>query len=381
MKKHGIKRPEAKASEPSTDKPNDFHRKNRVEKTGIEMQNQDEAIKNTLDNEHKNIKEIAKKFSKRDINHMYLIGCGDSWFINIGVRYALESLLGITCEAIEAQDFNLYHHIPVDEKSAVIGISSSGSTSAVINSLSTAYDKGAFVIGVSNTKDAGILSDYDAGLYIDAVREGWPTQASTAAMSALTLLGIEIAKAKGTNKAEAEKLFLELQEIPKKVKEVFNRHNEEMKKLAKELYLTTFIKLTGCGSNYAAAAFGAAKIKELCPIDAEAMHLEEFHHYRTLRENDVFFLVAPDGPSLKRALDTAKVGRYDGGKIYSIVSDNEEEISNVSHQTFNIPEVDERLAPILYSIPLHQFAYHLAMAKFDNNVGYPGSFMESTDNE
>jgi hypothetical protein len=32
------------------------------------------------------------------------------------------------------------------------------------------------------------------------------------------------------------------------------------------------------------------------------------------------------------------------------------------------------VAPLLYSVPLHLFAYHFAEARFAADLGYPGAF-------
>jgi glutamine---fructose-6-phosphate transaminase (isomerizing) len=104
-------RPKAKASEPSTDKPQDSHRYKRALKTGVELREQGKVMRVTIEEEKGNIKKIAKKINLKNYDRVYLLGCGDSWFVNIGVRYAMESLLRIPCEAVQALDFDLYYNL------------------------------------------------------------------------------------------------------------------------------------------------------------------------------------------------------------------------------------------------------------------------------
>jgi len=373
MTKHINKRPEAKADELSTDAADDFHRIRRAKKTKNEMQQQGEAIRRTLKLENDNLKKIAKEISH--IDKIYMLGCGDSWILNLGIRFAVESITNLPCIPVQALDYSLYHSLPTDKNSLVIGISSSGKTEAVINSLDTAKNKDAFVIGVSNTEDAKILKKHDGGILVHATREGWPTQSSTATMAVLIQFFIELSKELNFNVDKAEELEEKLLQIAGLIDRVYNLTLDKMENIADELVRASYIMLSGAGSNYAPAGFGAAKIKELSPINAEAFPLEEFHHYRTLKDSDPFFLIAPDGPSKERAIDTVKVGKYDGGKIFALVSEKDDIICKYVDAAVKIPEVDERLAPIIYSVPLHQFAYYLTMKKHENGLGYPGSYI------
>ena len=124
-------RPKAKANEPSTDAPHDENRLKRAKLTLDEALVQGGVIREALEVDKENIKEIAASLAPRTIRRVYILGCGDSWFVGIGVRLAFERLLGLPTEAVQALDFGLYYHETVDEETLVIGISSSGTTPAV----------------------------------------------------------------------------------------------------------------------------------------------------------------------------------------------------------------------------------------------------------
>ena len=38
--------------------------------------------------------------------------------------------------------------------------------------------------------------------------------------------------------------------------------------------------------------------------------------------------------------------------------------------------MSDALAPLVYSVPIHLFAYHFAEARFARNLGYPGHWQE-----
>ena len=104
------------------------------------------------------------------------------------------------------------------------------------------------------------------------------------------------------------------------------------------------------------------------------INLEEFQHYPTLKPSDPLILIAPDQASHERAVDTAQVGTYDGGQIYAIIPEGEKDIKAAAAWSLELPEVHPLLMPIVYSVPLHLFAYYLSMAKFENQLGYTPAF-------
>lgn len=370
-------RPKAKAGEPSTDAPYDEPRFQRSLRTYTEALKQGEVMRETLRSQRENLFKIAKRLANRKFRRTVIVGCGDSWFSAIGVRFAFEQLLGIPVEAVQALDFALYNGLAANEYDLVIGISSGGNTPAVIKALDSAKARKAFTIGVSNTENTPALMNYDEGIYVPATRKGWPTQASTSAMAVLLQFAAFLAREQSSFSAELIDNFnTEISVLPDLIDQVNQVTDQNMQSLADELVNAKFLFFSAGGPHFAAAAFGAAKVKELSPIHAYTIPLEEFHHYRSLKPGDALFLIAPDQVSHARALDTAEVGRYDGGKIFALVPEDEQQISAVSHWVCKLPQVHTWLAPILYSIPLHLFAYHLAMAKFDKKLGFTPAFSE-----
>ncbi len=370
-----IERPRAKANEPSTDLPDDPNRFRRAVATYEEAIVQGTVIQQAIENELNNLSIIAKALKSKRWKRVYILGCGDSWFAGIGIRLVFERILHVPTEAMQALDYALYYHETSDEDTLVIGISSGGNTPAVMDALRQAKKTGAVVIGVTNNENAPITKEFDHSIYVRATRKGWPTQASTATMAVLIRFVIELIKEASYTPADnIFSLQTQLQKLPDNVSRMIQELDPIMKTMAKDLAQAKFLFFCAGGPNFASAAFGAAKIKELCPIHATAIHLEEFHHYRSLKPGDPLILIAPDQVSHDRALDTAEVGRYDGGLIYAFVPEGEKEISAVANLAVSLPAIDPLIAPILYSIPLHLFAYHLSMEKYNLKLGYTPAF-------
>jgi glucosamine--fructose-6-phosphate aminotransferase (isomerizing) len=291
------------------------------------------------------------------------------------VRHAFESLTGLPLEAAEALDYAAYGVVTANARTLVIGLSSGGSTPAVMAALRRARERGATTVGVSNTPGSAVLTRFDAGLLVHATRKGWPTQASTAALALLVRLAASLAEAKGT---DASGLADELAALPGLMDHVLAGLDRPVAALAERLAPAALWLFTGLGPNFAAASFGAAKIRELSPVHALAIPLEEMHHYRLPKRGDPLVIVATDAASRERALDTALVGEAVGARMVAVLSAPDPEIGRRVDETLLVPACAPALAPLLSSLPLHLLAYHFAMARFARGLGYPGGMPEGS---
>lgn len=356
--------------ESSSDKPGDAERFRRVGLTGKEMMAQGAAIRNTLAANVDPLAAIGRDLAKRRLRRTIMVGCGDSWISGAGVRYALEKALGCPCEPYEAFDFASYGVSTVDDETLVIGLSSSGKTEPVMEGLAASAEKGAYVVGMSNTLGSPLMEQFPGTLHIQATRGGWPTQSSTAAMALKLGLASAIARAQGRTD-EADTLDAALADLPGQVDAVSNAFYAPARNLAQHLARADLVLLTGAGPYYAPAAFGAAKLKELAPIHAICFPLEEYHHYRTQKAGDPMFLIAPDAVSHTRAVETAIMSQGEEGFCIALVPEGETEIAEIADVAWHLPKVPEVVAPIIYSIPLHLFGYHMAVERDAVGLGAP----------
>ena len=352
------------AQELPTDNPLDPKRYKRVEFTWDEIWSQPEAIKTTLEKEQQAISEVASVLGKLDLERIYMTGCGDSIASMIAVRSLYEQLLGIPCEPVQALDFTYYYHRPVNKKTLVITLSSSGATTRTVEAMMLARALGASTLALSNTPGSPLMVESDLGLTIHAERKGWPTQSSTAAMAILVQLLFETAGIKGISKAILDPLETAFHQIPDQTALMLNTIDDGIRSVAEREAKRKVYLYSGGGPAYASALFGAAKVKECSPDYGIAIPLEEFHHYNSQKAGDPLFLIAPHGPGVPRALDTLHEGKRWGGQVYSVVSERDAGLFTQSDQVFKLIEIPEELSAFIYTLPMQLFAYHVAMAKF-----------------
>ena len=371
MKYTGMPRPLAKAKEPSLDTGRDEHRINRVNKTYIELKQQDETFRSTLDFTKDNMDKFIEDLYKKPIKRVALIGCGDSLFVGSTVEILIEKLLGCVCQSYDAYEFYTSRCDVLDEHTIVIGQSASGTTQSVLGALDKAKEKKAYTIGISNTEHAEILTNADFGLLIQAKRSGWPTQATTSAIGAIAYVFATLSMKNELNVEYAESILRELAHIPDKINKALVSTEDEIKNKVINFKDALYFQTTGSGGLYGAAQVACAKLRELCPVHASAYPIEEFHHYRSLKQNDPLILFLQGGQTNQKEIDTALVGAYDGGKIIVIGDTIPSEISQVSDLSCVVPKTISELQPIVSMVAAHLFAYHLAKLKFALDIGYP----------
>ncbi len=347
-----------------TDDDLDSKRRLRVDLTMKEILGQPAAIKKTLEDERQSVSDIARSMATRPVRRIYLVGCGDSYSVMIAARVLFERLLGISCEPMQALDFAYYNHLLLDADTLVIALSSSGATTRTVEAILLAKALGATTLSLTNTPDSPLSRESDYKLLVHAERKGWPTQASTAALALLIQFAIDLAVAVSSGTRDIEALQGALNEIPMLVADVTERHNGSMQQIAKIEATNSMYLFAGGGPSYSSASFGAAKIKECSPNHAIAIPLEEFHHYISQKAGDPLVLIAPSGPTVARARDTAAEGKRWGGRVYSIASEGERSLAENSDELIFLPHMSELLSPLVYSVPVQLFAYHVASEKF-----------------
>lgn len=347
-----------------TDDPLDEKRKRRVELTRTEILGQADAIRTTIREARVATIETAAHFAGQKITRIVMTGCGDSLAVMVGVRDIFEMLLGIPVEPIQALDYAYYASRTTGPETLVVTLSSSGMTTRTVEAMLIARGLGAKTLALSNTPGAALMTESDRGLLIRAERKGWPTQASTAAMALLAQFALDWARAKNPGDARVESLQAALDAAPGQMADVVETWEPAIRQIAeKEAERAIYLYAAG-GPAFASALFGAAKAKECTPDQGLAIPLEEFHHYNSQKDGDPLFLIAPDGPSIFRARDTAFEGNRWKGRIYSIVTGDQPILDAYSDMVLRLPAVPECLAALVYSVPVQLFAHHVAMEKF-----------------
>lgn len=331
--------------------------------TMLEIEKQVELF-NKLDLVEESLKNIAEQVSSKDITKVLIVGCGDSYFAGLAVKSFVSKELGVTCLAMTALEFEAYAVESVDEKTLIIAISMSGNVARTVSGVLKAQEKGAFVIGMTNSTSGKlyVISKYPFYLGLEE-ESGWTPGTLTYTGSVFYLINLIISLSNNSK----EEYLPSLHAIKDFLNQNWSKLNEVAKEVAKNLYVSQSDfpgYVLGGGPNYATAKYGAAKFLELCDVMAVGQETEEFAHqeFWIINKNNPVFLLAQDGASISRSYEVAEALRYYGLDLVVITSDIRFE--QISKYMFLMPEnINDYMSPLLYQIPLQLVAYHYSMMK------------------
>jgi len=323
------------------------------------------------------IKDYLQKFI--NAKRIIFIACGTSWHSGLVAEYLFEDLARIPVEVEYASEFR-YRNPVLFEDDIVIAISQSGETADTLAALELAKSKGATVIGICNVVGSTIARKTDAGCYTHAGPEIGvaSTKAFSAQLAVLSLMGLYIAKARGSiTESRYRSLLNALAVIPDRVEEVLLQ-NDAIKAIAEKYKNAKNFLYLGRGYNFPVALEGALKLKEISYIHAEGYPAAEMKHgpIALIDEHMPVVVIATNKSAYEKIVSNIQEVKARKGKIIAIVSEGDTQIKDLADYTIEIPATTEEFTPILSVVPLQLLAYHIAV-KLNCNVDQPRNLAKS----
>ncbi len=295
-----------------------------------------------------------------------ITACGTSWHAGLIAMYAMEEFAQVPVEVEYSSEFR-YRKPVINKDDVVIAISQSGETADTLAAIQLAKAKGAFIFSICNVVGASIPRVSDSGCYTHVGPEIGvaSTKAFTAQVTALTMLALCIGRAKGTmDEGQYLRVVHELAQIPDKIAKVLEQ-DKQIADFAKTFtYAQNFIYL-GRGYNYPVAMEGALKLKEISYIHAEGYPAAEMKHgpIALISQEMPVVVVAPHCGTYEKVVSNIQEIKARKGRVISVVTEGDVQVSNMSDFTITVPETEECLTPLLTVIPLQLLAYHIAVVK------------------
>ncbi|MAZ39151.1 MAG: glutamine--fructose-6-phosphate transaminase (isomerizing) [Legionellales bacterium] len=313
------------------------------------------------------------------VKQVQIIACGTSYHAGMVAKYWLEKIAGIQCHVEVASEFR-YREKVIFPGTLFIAISQSGETADTLAALRQAKELNCLAtLAICNVPESAIVRESDlvfmtrAGVEIGVAS----TKAFTTQLIALLLLTIALAKRTKNGLAEEGTLVQHLNKLPKKINQVLELDHAitGLAKLFTEKHHALFL---GRGTSYPVALEGALKLKEISYIHAEAYPAGELKHGPlALVDKDMPVIsIAPQGKILEKLKSNLHEVRARAGQLIIFADENAKIKSEDGIICFDMPEIDEVLAPILYTIPLQLLAYHVAVIK-GTDVDQPRNLAKS----
>ena len=295
---------------------------------------------------------MAKQFEK-----IWIVACGTAYHAGLFGKDLFEKVLGVPVSVELASEFR-YREPIVGENDLGIVISQSGETMDTIAATELLKENDAHVLALVNVVGSSLARMADSVLYLHVGPE--IGVASTKAY--LGMLVGQLLLAKHWDESEnLETTFDEIKQLPLLIKETL-KCESQIKEISKSINEKKDIYFIGRGLDYALAAEGALKLKEISYLHAEALAAGELKHGTlALIENGTPVIVtASQHHLLDKTTSNVQEVRARGAYVIAIGDNSSKKLKDISNDYVTLPEASEMLSTIVSIIPLQFIAYHVA---------------------
>ena len=322
-------------------------------------------IPRLLEEQHGNLAQplhiLARRLHEANIEHFYLVGCGDSAFAGAATALAFQKHAGVHAEGIHALEMARYRVRYLPHRSAVVCISFSGKVGRTIEAAKQARRFGHRVLVLTGNPDSPLAKEATDIIRLSVPTLGYSPGTSTylAILASLLDLAVIWGQIRGVDTAQAQRL---LKNVPELAEQTLKAGNEIAQTVAEQIVGHSWITFLGAGPNLATAQFGAAKLFEGPQKLGVATNIEEWAHeeYFLSGEGTPVLLIAPSGASYDRANEILSELDFIGANPV-FISDVQPRETRGAYIPLT-PGLPEEFSPLLAALPLSQFAFHLTRA-------------------
>lgn len=343
------------------------------------------VLKQTLEGRIANGRLLSDCFGKdaeeafRSIEEVQIVACGTSFHAGLVAKYWFESVAGLPCHIEVASEFRYRPHIVI-RKTLFVTISQSGETADTLAALQASSDIGyAHTLTICNVPESSLVRESEWALMTKAGPEIGvaSTKAFTTQLTALLLLVIALGKHHKIDDKKEIEIVRQLEVLPEQVAEVL-RLEPDIIEFAKQFSNKHHALFLGRGEQYPVAMEGALKLKEISYIHAEAYPAGELKHGPLALVDDQMpvVAVAPNNDLLEKLKSNLQEVQARGGELFVFADTHAmfEEVKGL--KIIRVSEINEIVAPIIYTVPLQLLAYHVAVIK-GTDVDQPRNLAKS----
>jgi glucosamine--fructose-6-phosphate aminotransferase (isomerizing) len=293
----------------------------------------------------------------------------------MAAKMAFQMFSGVTYEPHSAMRFLTYTAdampLKFPEANLVIGVSASGGSTRVVQSLEKAREVNAdlLTMGLVGNPDSKVAGAADLAFSAQIPDFGRSPGIRTylASLMGLYALAIRLGEAHGRLSAAEARTRREAILAAADVADVTLAACKEPARAAAEaLQDKEMFSFVGSGPSFATAYFSSAKVVEAAGVFSTAQDLEEWVHieHHAYPTDYPMVMVAPPGRSYDRAAKLAYLATLLGHPLVAVAHADDADVK--AHADHFLPaagEVEEVYSPLIYHIPANYFACFLAQAR------------------
>jgi glutamine---fructose-6-phosphate transaminase (isomerizing) len=319
-----------------------------------EIREQPEVLGRVLDEGWGEVLAAARELRSRGFRSAMLAARGTSDNAALYAKYLFEVILGVPTGLASPSAFTLYESEMKLDNVLVIGISQSGESKDVLETVRRSGELGASTLSVTNDEGSSMAQAADHHLFLRAGTE--ESVAATKTYTAeLLVLYLLVRALDGGEEPGAE-----VGRLPAAAGEVLEATwgGTERYRYANHLVVTSR------GYNFATAKEAALKLMETTYVVAEAFSAADLRHGPIAMIGQDFPVIAIVPPGKVRGGMVSVVkSLWSRGAEVAVISDDET-LSGRAGVGFVVPaSCPEELSPVLYAIPPQILAHDLARLK------------------
>lgn len=314
----------------------------------------------------------------RRCRRLMLIGCGTSYHSAVATRQLLEELTELPVMVELASDF-LDRNTPVFRDDVCFFISQSGETADSLMALRYCKQRGALIVGITNTVGSSICRESHCGVHINAGPEIGvaSTKAYTSQFISLVMFALVMSEDRISMQNRRFEIIKGLKNLDDQIRQVL-KNDEKVLELAKDLYQQKSLLIMGRGYNFATCMEGSLKVKELTYMHSEGIMAGELKHGPLAlidKAMPVIMIVTRDPVYVKSMNALQQVTAREGRPII-ICEEGDTETQNFASKSIEVPHTVDCLQGILTVIPMQLLSYHIAVLR-GCNVDCPRNLAKS----
>lgn len=335
----------------------------------LEMMQQPEAVKNTLDplffNGDIELQSVISdtSFLENELEDIVIVACGSAYHAGLVGECLFENLCRIKCSAEIASEFR-YADPLINKNTLAVFISQSGETADTLAALRLAKKKGARVLSIVNVRSSAIANESDYVIYTNAGREVAvaTTKAYSSQLAVLYALVLYIGKIRKTlSETGYEQLKKELLLLPQKISQTIIETKNVAEKLAEQLYSADDMYFIGRRLDFAASTEGSLKYKEISYIHSEAYAAGELKHgtISLIEQGTPVIAVVTDEDVFLKTVSNIREVEARGAVSVLITFEKYAELAGGAF-LITVPETAPQFSVSLSVIPLQFLSYYTA---------------------
>ncbi|MGH1461869.1 MAG: glutamine--fructose-6-phosphate transaminase (isomerizing) [Neptuniibacter sp.] len=348
-----------------------------------EIYEQPEVIKACLEGRISDDKLLEQCFGVKaaevfdQVKQVQIIACGTSFHAGLIAKYWIEDLVGIPCMVEVASEYR-YRSVVIPEGTLFLTISQSGETADTLAALREVQSRVLASLVICNVPGSSLVRESDLALMTNAGPEIGvaSTKAFTTQLVALMLTTLALGRRNGLAAGLEASIITALKKLSAQVQEALEM-DKAIEQMAQSFAEKQHALFLGRGTLYPVAKEGALKLKEISYIHAESYPAGELKHgpLALVDKEMPVVAVAPQNDMLDKLKANLQEVRARGGEVF-VFAGSEKVQSEQGMYVLSMPECDEIMQPVVYTIALQLLSYHVAILK-GTDVDQPRNLAKS----